>query len=116
MDLDPDKEISITIGSKEGLANISRAFLNPGDSVLVPDPAYPVYRQAATILTNGVPITLPLLEENGFLPDLEFIKKQGKKAKILFVNYPNNPTAAVADRSFLKSVAETANDLHHPRL
>jgi len=111
VDLDPETEISITIGSKEGLANISRAFLNPGDKVLVPDPAYPVYRQAATILTNGIPISLPLTEENGFLPDLEFIKNQGRKAKMMFMNYPNNPTAAIADRRSLKALAQTANDL-----
>ena len=94
VDLDPNKEVITLIGSKEGLCNIARAFLNEGDYVLVPDPAYPVYANGSTILSGGVPIYVPLLEENGFLPHLENVNVD--RVKMMFVNYPNNPTGAVA--------------------
>ncbi|MEM3745385.1 MAG: aminotransferase class I/II-fold pyridoxal phosphate-dependent enzyme, partial [Candidatus Bathyarchaeia archaeon] len=68
VDLDPQKEVIALIGSKEGLANFARAFVNPGDRVLVPDPAYPVYANGATLLNDGVPVSMPLLEENNFKP------------------------------------------------
>ena len=98
VELDPDSEILPLIGSKEGIAHIPFALLNPKDRVLVPDPGYPVYH-SSTILAAGVPITVPLLSENKFLPDLSKIDPKG--AKLFFVNYPNNPTAATADISFL---------------
>ncbi|MBU1262067.1 LL-diaminopimelate aminotransferase [bacterium] len=101
VELDPNSEILPLIGSKEGIAHIPFALLNPKDRVLVPDPGYPVYH-SATILAAGVPIIVPLLSENRFLPDLKKIDPKG--AKLFFVNYPNNPTAATADISFLSDL------------
>lgn len=107
VDLDPARQVCNLIGSKEGIANIGRAFVNPGDRVLVPDPAYPVYANGSTILNDGVPVIMPLLEENDFLPDFDAIdKEEVKKAKMIFLNYPNNPTGAVCDKQFLKTAAD----------
>jgi len=106
VDLDPHKEVLALIGSKEGLANLARAYINPGDKVLVPDPAYPVYANGATLLCDGVPVVMPLLGKNGFKPDLEKVSKEG--AKLLFLNYPNNPTAATVDRRFLEELVDFA--------
>ncbi len=108
VDLNPEKEVTALIGSKEGIANIARAFVNPGDKVLVPDPAYPVYRNGATLLSDGFPVVMPLLEERKFKPDLEAL--DDIQAKIMFLNYPNNPTGAVVDRNFLKEVVEFARE------
>jgi LL-diaminopimelate aminotransferase len=108
--VNPENEVITLIGSKEGIAHIPLAFVNPGEAVLVPDPGYPVY-QAATYLADGVPLTFPLLEKNGFLPDfadLERLVKKGPKAKILFLNYPNNPTSASATLDFFKEVVAFA--------
>ncbi|RLG91285.1 MAG: hypothetical protein DRO36_04535 [Candidatus Hecatellales archaeon] len=109
VDLNPEKEVVALIGSKEGIANIARAFINSGDRVLVPDPAYPVYAQGAVILNDGIPVTMPLLEENDFKPSLEFLASQ-KNIKMMFLNYPNNPTAATVDKSFLKEIVEIAKE------
>lgn len=98
VDVDPNGEVAILIGSKEGLANICRAFVNPGERVLAPDPAYPVYAQGAALLTDAVPVRFPLLPEKGFLPDLESLPTD---AKMIYLNYPNNPTGAVCDTNFL---------------
>ncbi|MEM3399529.1 MAG: aminotransferase class I/II-fold pyridoxal phosphate-dependent enzyme [Candidatus Micrarchaeia archaeon] len=106
--LDPKKEVIALIGSKEGLANIARAFVNPKDVVLVPDPAYPVYAQGATTLCDGVPVKFPLLEENDFLPVLDSL--DAKNAKMMYLNYPNNPTGAVATREFLKEAVHFAEE------
>jgi len=96
------------IGSKEGIAHIPLAFVNPGDIVLVPSPGYPVYR-VATLFAGGTPYFLPLRKENGFLPNLSEIPEPvAKKAKILFVNYPNNPTSAIAGKSFFEEVVAFA--------
>ena len=104
VELDGNKEVVSLIGSKEGIAHLLFAYLNPGDIVLVPSPGYPVYKMG-TILAGGIPYYVPLLEKNGFLPDLEAIPADvATKAKILFVNYPNNPTAAIADLAFYKKV------------
>lgn len=111
IDLNPEKEVIALIGSKEGIANITRAFINPGDCVLVPNPAYPVYANGGTILSDGIPISMPLLDENGFKPYLEHIDallETHHNTKIMFLNYPNNPTASVVDSSFLKQVVEFA--------
>jgi len=108
VDLDPEREVVALIGSKEGIANVTRAFVNPGDRVLVPDPAYPVYANGATLLSDGVPVPMPLLEENGFRPDLEAITE--RRARMMFLNYPNNPTGAVVDRSYLKQVVDFAEE------
>ncbi|MDA8066531.1 MAG: LL-diaminopimelate aminotransferase [Thermaerobacter sp.] len=99
--LDPAREVLTLIGSKEGLAHLVWALVDPGDVALVPDPAYPVYR-THTLLAGGTPYSLPLRLERGFLPDLAAVPVQvARRAKVLFLNYPNNPTGAVADREFL---------------
>lgn len=106
--LDPDKEVISLIGSKEGIAHIFWAFVDPGDYVLVPDPGYPVYNMGA-ILAGGMPFYLPLKKENNFLPDLQKVPPEiAQKAKILFLNYPHNPTAAIAPREFLEAAVAFA--------
>jgi LL-diaminopimelate aminotransferase len=103
VELDPDTEVLPLIGSKEGIAHIATCFIDPGDIALVPDPGYPVYA-VGTLLMGGEPYYLPLTQENEFLPDLESIpEKIAKKAKVLWLNYPNNPTGAVADLEFFES-------------
>lgn len=110
IDLDPESEVLTLIGSKEGIAHIPLAFLNPGDVSLVPDPGYPVYN-IGSILADGKPFKMPLLDENDFLPDLDAIPKDvAKKAKIMFLNYPNNPTSATATTKFFEEVVEFANE------
>ncbi len=100
--LDPAKEILPLIGSKEGIAHLPFAFLNPGDVSLVPDPCYPPYRNA-TILAGGEPWPIPLDAARQFLPDLHGIPGEIlKRSKLLFLNYPNNPTAATADLPFFE--------------
>jgi LL-diaminopimelate aminotransferase len=106
--LDPGAEVLSLIGSKEGIAHIPLAFVNPGDYVLVPSPGYPVYR-VSTILAGGVPFFLPLRRENHFLPNLSEIPKEvAEKSKVLFINYPNNPTSAIAEKSFFNEVVTFA--------
>jgi len=108
VDLDPDNEVHSLIGSKEGIGHLPLAFVNPGDVVLVPEPGYPVYK-ASTIFAGGVPSFLPLKEENNFLPDLTKIPaKILKKTKLLFLNYPNNPTTACANENFFYGVVKLA--------
>ncbi len=100
--LNPDKEVAPLIGSKEGIANIALAFVDPGEAVLVPDPGYPTYGMG-TILAGGVPFRMPLRQENGFLPDLEAVPENvARSAKIMWLNYPNNPTGAVAPLEFFE--------------
>jgi hypothetical protein len=102
--IDPEKEVLILIGSKEGIAHLPLAFINPGDVSLVPSPGYPVYN-IATLFCGGESYTMPLRREKGFLPDLDAIPADVvRRAKVIFINYPNNPTAAVVDKSFLKQV------------
>jgi LL-diaminopimelate aminotransferase len=102
--LDPRSEICTLIGSKEGIAQFPLAFVNPGDVVICPEPGYPVYR-SGTIFSGGVPYFAPLLERNSFLPDLAAIPEDVlRKAKIIWVNYPNNPTGAKADPAFYKEL------------
>ncbi|MEI8376920.1 MAG: LL-diaminopimelate aminotransferase [bacterium] len=104
VDIDPETEIQTLVGAKEGLANIAMAFTNPGDINLVPDPYYPVLSRG-TWIASGEVHHLPLAPENDFLPDLDSIPEEiAQKAKIFFVNYPNNPTAAVAPREFLEKL------------
>lgn len=106
--LDPETEVLPLIGSKEGIAHISWAFVNHNDLVLVPDPGYPVYKTGA-ILSEGKPHYLPLREENQFLPDFSGVDTDlARQAKLLFLNYPNNPTSAVASIDFFKQVVEFA--------
>jgi LL-diaminopimelate aminotransferase len=100
VEFDPETEVSALIGSKEGIAHFPLAFVNPGDVVLCPEPAYPVYH-LGTLFAGGEPYYLPLLWENNFFPDLGSISKEVlERAKILWLNYPNNPTGAVATREF----------------
>jgi len=101
-------EVIALLGSKEGLANIARAFVNAGDHVLVPDPSYPVYNNASTILNDGVAVPMPLLQENDFKPDLDAVHTE--KVKMMFLNYPNNPTSAAVNKKFLKQAVEFARE------
>jgi LL-diaminopimelate aminotransferase len=106
--INPQTEVLALIGSKEGIAHIPLAFVNPGDYVLVPSPGYPVYR-VATLFAGGIPYFLPLRKENGFLPNLSEIPESiAKKAKLLFINYPNNPTSAIAEKPFFEEVLSFA--------
>lgn len=108
VELDPEKEVLSLIGSKEGLAHIHLAYIDPGDYTLVPDPAYPVYK-VATHFAGGTPYIMPLLEENGYLPELNKIPSDiADKSKLLFLNYPNNPTGAVATLEFFEEVVHFA--------
>jgi LL-diaminopimelate aminotransferase len=98
------------MGSKDGIAHIAEAFVNPGDYVLAPSPGYPVYR-TGTLFAEGRVHEMPLLRENNFVPVLADIpRKVAKKAKILYINYPNNPTAAVAPDGFFKEVVDFARE------
>ena len=106
--LDPDKEILPLIGSKEGIGHVPLCFIDPGDVALVPDPGYPVY-SVGTMFAGGEPYYLPLREEDGFLPDLDAVPAAVlKRAKLLWLNYPNNPTGAVADLPFFERAAAFA--------
>jgi LL-diaminopimelate aminotransferase len=108
--LNPEKEVIALIGSKEGIAHLPLAFVNRGDYVLVPEPGYPVYH-SSTLLADGIPYEMPLREENAFLPDLQSIPDEiTRKAKIMFLNYPNNPTAAVAPKEFIKEAVDFCID------
>ena len=105
---DPDKEVLPLVGSKEGIANIAYCLIDPGDVALVPDPGYPVYA-IGTMFAGGEPYYLPLKEEDGFLPDLNAIPEDvARRAKVLWLNYPNNPTAAVADLAFFEEAVRFA--------
>jgi LL-diaminopimelate aminotransferase len=104
--LDPASEVLPLIGSKEGIGHIAFCFIDPGDIALVPDPGYPVYG-VGTTLAGGTAYYLPLKANNNFLPDLNSIPEPVlKKTKVLWINYPNNPTGAVADISFFNRVVE----------
>lgn len=106
IELDPATEVLSLIGSKEAVAHVPIAFVNPGDVVLYTEPGYPVYK-IGTLFAGGEPYPLPLKAENNFLPDLDSIPVDVlKKAKLLFFNYPNNPTAATADMEFFDKVVE----------
>jgi LL-diaminopimelate aminotransferase len=108
VELDPDTQVCIVSGGKEGLSSLGRAYVNPGDEVAVPSPAYPVYAQGVTTLCDGKLRIMPLKESQQFLPDL----KLAEGARMLFVNYPNNPTGAIAPESFWRALADFANS--HP--
>lgn len=109
VEADADKNILTTIGSKDGIAHLPLAVVNPGDIVLVPQPGYPVYATGAQF-AGGTPYIMPLLEKNDFLPDFDAIPEEIKqKAKMVWLNYPNNPTAAAAPLSFYKKAVELAH-------
>jgi LL-diaminopimelate aminotransferase len=106
--LDAETEVLALIGSKEGTAHMPLAFVNPGDVVLVPDPGYPVYA-AGTWFAGGECAFMPLSRPNGFLPDLGAIPAEvASRARLLYLNYPNNPTAACATPAFFQQVVEFA--------
>ncbi|MBA3070570.1 MAG: aminotransferase class I/II-fold pyridoxal phosphate-dependent enzyme, partial [Nitrospirae bacterium] len=106
--LDPKTEVLSLIGSKEGIGHIPLAFINPGDVVLVPSPGYPVY-PVGTLFAGGESHIMPLREANGFLPDFKIIPEDVlKKAKLMFINYPNNPTSATASAGFYKETISLA--------
>ncbi len=108
VDLDPENEVVALIGSKEGIANTPLAFINPGDVGLFTDPGYPVYPTSISF-AGGEPISVPLYKENDFLPDLKAIPESTlNKSKLMFLNYPNNPTTATADKAFYEEVVEFA--------
>ena len=108
--LDPDKEILPLIGAKEGIGHAALCFLDPGDVALVPDPGYPVY-SVGTWFAGGECHWLPLLEENGWVPDLDAIPKEvAQKAKVMWFNYPNNPTGAVTDIGYFERVVQYAKE------
>lgn len=109
VNIDPTSEILTLIGSKEGLAHLPHAILNNGDTVLVTDPCYPVHLQAM-IIAGAEPVSIPLREETGFLPDLSKIpEKMLKKTRMIVLNYPNNPTSAVATKEFFTELVELAH-------
>lgn len=108
VELDPGKEIMAVIGAKDAVSHLPFVFLDPGDCGLVTDPGYPVY-EVAIGFAGGVVLRVPLKEEKGFLPDLDAIPvSQAQRAKIMFVNYPNNPTSAVADHVFFEQLVAFA--------
>lgn len=108
-ELDAGSEVLSLIGSKEGIGHIPLAFVNPGDVVLVPSPGYPVY-PVGTLFAGGESHIMPLVEKNNFLPDLKAIPEDVlKRAKLMYINYPNNPTSACAPRSFYEEVIEFAS-------
>ena len=99
VNVDPDKNVCITIGSKEGIYNIAQAFVNDGEKIVAPAPGYPVYSGAATLFNNAVCDKVKLTAENDWLLDLNEVPED---AKLLYLNYPNNPTGAVADLDYVK--------------
>lgn len=106
--LNPDTEVLPLLGSAEGLFHIHSCLLDPGDIALVPDPAYPAYA-AGVAIAGGVAVKVPLLEENNFLPDLEAIPADAaRKAKMIWVNYPNNPTSSDANLGFYQQLVDWA--------
>lgn len=108
--IDPATEAMLLIGSKEGLSHLAWAYIDPGDVSLVPDPAYTVYK-VNTLMAGGEVHAMPLKEENGFLPDLTAIPTDvAKRAKLLWLNYPNNPTGASAPLSFYADAVAFARD------
>jgi LL-diaminopimelate aminotransferase len=108
VELDPAKEVLPLIGSKEGIGHMALCFIEPGDLALVPDPGYPPF-SLGTILAGGEPYFMPLKEENDFLPDFEVIPDDvADKAKLMWLNYPNNPTGAIADLDFFDKAVHFA--------
>jgi LL-diaminopimelate aminotransferase len=104
--LDPAREVCALLGSKEGIANFPTAVVDPGDIVLIPDPGYPVY-YSGCVFNGGEPYFMLLAKHNGFLPDLGAVPAEvARRAKLMWINYPNNPTAATAERAFLKDAVD----------
>ena len=109
-DLDPASEVLPLIGAKEGIGHAAFCFLDPGDVALIPDPGYPVYA-AGTLFAGGESYVMPLLEENGWLPDLSAIPAEvARDAKVMWLNYPNNPTGAVAEKAYYEEAVAFARE------
>ena len=110
--VDPTSEVLTLIGSKEGIAHVPMAFIDPGDVVLVPSPGYPVYPVAAGF-AGGTAYEMPLVKQYGFLPDLDAVPQDVlKRAKLMYVNSPNNPTSVIADVTFFQRVVDCAKEHH----
>jgi len=110
VELDPEKEITSTVGAKEGVFNFHEGIINPGDGVIMPNPGYPPYERG-TLFAEGIPHHYPLLKENNFLPDLNKIPDEiKKKAKLMWINYPNNPTGALIPKEKLKEIIDFGKD------
>jgi len=110
VELDPEREIVILIGSKEGIFNVALAFIDPGDAALIPDPGYPTYA-LGVIMAGGQPVPMPLVAERGFLPDLSAVPEDALcRARLMWLNYPNNPTAATASLEFLAEAVAFARE------
>ncbi|MCL2607446.1 MAG: aminotransferase class I/II-fold pyridoxal phosphate-dependent enzyme [Methanomassiliicoccaceae archaeon] len=107
VDVDPDTEVCVTIGSKEAIFNIAQSFVNPGEKIIAPSPGYPVYSAASSIFNEAIPVKVPLKAENGWLLDTDDCPDD---AKMLYANYPNNPTGAVCDLEYLKKTADWCRD------
>jgi LL-diaminopimelate aminotransferase len=108
VELDPDSEVFPTIGSKEAIGHFPLAYLNPGDAALIPVPGYPPYR-SGTIFAGADPVYMPLTRENDFLPDLDAVAAaDAERARLIFINSPNNPTGAVADEAFFSKLVAFA--------
>jgi LL-diaminopimelate aminotransferase len=104
VELDPKRELGILIGSKEGIGHFPLAFLNPGDEALVPDPGYPVYA-AGTVFAEATPLRYPIRESSGFLPEIRDLDRRvTPRTRLVWVNYPNNPTGATASRAFYEEL------------
>jgi LL-diaminopimelate aminotransferase len=113
VDIDPEREVMPAIGAKEAIFNLNLAFLDPGDAALASDPGYPVYT-AGPLLAGAEPVVMPLVPELGFTPDLTAISAEDRKrAKLLYINYPNNPSGAIVPPGFFERVVEfaRANDI-----
>src|SRR5512136_2890369 len=110
VNLDPETEVTALMGSKDGIAHIPEAFVNPGDYVLSPSPGYPVYR-TSTLFAEGKVFEMPLLEDRDFLPDLSAIPASVvRTARLMFLNYPNNPTSAISLPGFFEEAVDFATD------
>ncbi len=110
VEVDPDREVVALIGSKEGIFNTALAFVDAGDVALIPDPGYPTYH-LSVIMAGGEPVPVPLREERGFLPDLRAVPESAlRRAKLMWLNYPNNPTAATAPTEFLAEAVAFAKE------
>ncbi|MEW9503138.1 pyridoxal phosphate-dependent aminotransferase [Jeotgalibacillus marinus] len=113
VEIDPVTEVAVLFGGKAGLVEIPQCLANPGDTVLVPDPGYPDYWSGVSLAEAKMHM-MPLLEENGFLPDYSLIPQEvADLSKLMFINYPNNPTGGVADQTFFDQTVEfaTTNDI-----
>lgn len=110
VDIDPEGEVLVLMGSQDGLAHLALAYLDPGDVALVPDPGYPIY-SFSILMAQGEIYPVPLLAQNNFLPDFSAIPEEiAKRAKLVWLNYPNNPVAASADRDFFLRAVEFARN------